>query len=64
MTFGTDIHVPLKINCNNFGDLLTFHLAPSSSQNLLETVLVFKLPLQDCVRRRWTNKTPKVLSGD
>ncbi len=30
MKFGTDIHVPLWMNCNNFGDPLMFPLAPSS----------------------------------
>ncbi len=30
MKFATDIHVPLRVNHNNFGDPLTFHLAPSS----------------------------------
>ncbi len=28
MKFGSDIHVPLRMNCNNFGDPSTFHLAP------------------------------------
>lgn len=32
MTFGTDIHVPLWMNCNNYDDLLTFHLAPPSGE--------------------------------
>lgn len=27
-----DIHVPLRVNCNNFHDHLTFHLALSSGQ--------------------------------
>ncbi len=31
--FGTDIHVPLRMNCMNFNGPLTFHLAPSSGQN-------------------------------
>ncbi len=26
MRFGSGSHVPLKMNCNNFGDSLTFHL--------------------------------------
>ncbi len=34
MKFGTDIHAPLSVYFNEFGDPLTFHLAPSSSQNL------------------------------
>ncbi len=25
---GSDIHVPLRMNCNNSGDPLTFHQAP------------------------------------
>ncbi len=29
MEFGADIHVPLRMNRNKFGDPLTFHLAPS-----------------------------------
>ncbi len=32
MKFGTDIHVPLKMN--NFGSPFTFPLAPSPGQNL------------------------------
>ncbi len=32
--FGTNIHVPLRMNSNNFGDTLTFHLAPPAGQNL------------------------------
>lgn len=32
MTVGADINVPLKMNCNNIGDPLTYHLAPSSDQ--------------------------------
>ncbi len=31
--FGTHVHASLRINCNNFGDPLTFNLAPSSGQN-------------------------------
>lgn len=31
MEFGTVIHVPLRVNWNNFGEFL----APSSSQNLI-----------------------------
>ncbi len=34
MNFGSDIHVPLKMNCSNFGDPLTFHPAPSSGQHV------------------------------
>ncbi len=30
MKCGSDVHVPLKMNCKNFGDPLTFHLAPQS----------------------------------
>ena len=29
MGSGSDIHVPLRMTCNNFGDHLTFSLAPS-----------------------------------
>lgn len=37
-------HAPLRINCNNFGDCLTFHLAPSSGQNFnLSNTLWFAL---------------------
>ncbi len=32
-TTGTDIHVLHRTNCNNFGHQ-TFHVAPSSGQNL------------------------------
>ncbi len=34
MKFSTDIHVPVRMNCNQFADPLTFHTAPSSGQNL------------------------------
>ncbi len=33
MKFDTGIHAPLRTNCNNFGDALTFHLAPSLGHN-------------------------------
>ncbi len=29
-----DSHVPQRMNCNGFGDPLTFHLVPSSGQNV------------------------------
>lgn len=28
-----DVRIPLRMNCNNFGDGLTFHLLPSLGQN-------------------------------
>lgn len=34
MKSGTDFRVPLRMNCNNIGDNLTFPLAPSIGQNL------------------------------
>lgn len=34
MKLSSDVHVPLRINCWNIGDYLTFHVAPSSGQNL------------------------------
>ncbi len=38
----SDFHVSLRMNCNNFGDPLTFHLAPSSRQNFnLSSALVY-----------------------
>ena len=30
----TNIHVPCRMNLNDFGDPLTFHLAPPSGQNM------------------------------
>lgn len=30
MRFGTDIHGPPRINCNNFADCLAFPLPPSA----------------------------------
>ncbi len=33
MKLGIDIHVPLMMNHNNFGDLVTFHPAPLTGQN-------------------------------
>lgn len=30
MKFGTQIHIPQEMNCNNFDNDLVFHLAPSS----------------------------------
>ncbi len=35
MKFDARIDVPLKMNCNNFGDPLTSHVVPSSGQNTL-----------------------------
>lgn len=29
MTFGSDIYIPVRMICNNFGDLITFLLVPS-----------------------------------
>lgn len=34
MIFGTNIHVPLRTNHSDFGDLLTFYAAPPASWNL------------------------------
>ncbi len=34
MKYGSDIHVLLRMTCKNFGDPLTFHLAPSSGQHV------------------------------
>ncbi len=43
MKFGTDIRDPLGMNCNNFSDPSTLHLAPSSGQNLnLSNTLVYE----------------------
>lgn len=39
MTFGSDIHVSLGMNSNNFGDLLTFYLSSSQNSNLSNTVV-------------------------
>ncbi len=36
--FCPDIYVPLRMNCNNFGDALTLCLAPPSGQNFLQFV--------------------------
>lgn len=33
MKFGLDIHVPQRINCNHFGDPLTFNVAPPFGRN-------------------------------
>ncbi len=42
MKFGTHIHVSLRINCDDYGDPLTFHLASSSGQNFsLSNTLVY-----------------------
>ncbi len=32
MKFGKHMHAPLRMNCHDFGDPLTFLLAPSSGQ--------------------------------
>ena len=34
MKFGADIHGPKRMNPNEFGDYLTFHLEPSLGQKL------------------------------
>lgn len=35
---------PVRMNCSNFGDLLTFHLAPSPGQNFdLANYFVYKI---------------------
>lgn len=33
MTLGADIHVPNKMNCNDFGEPLTFELRPPSGKS-------------------------------
>ncbi len=46
MKFGTDIHVPLRMNCNNFGDLSTFYVAPLLGQNchLFNSLIYEQIP--------------------
>ena len=40
--FFADIHIPLRMNVNHFGDPLTFHLVPSLGQNLnMSSTLVY-----------------------
>ncbi len=48
MKCGSDVHVPLRMNCKNFGDPLTFHLAPSSGQhvNVSNTLLYDQTPAE------------------
>ncbi len=42
MTFDIDTHVPLKMNCKNFGDPLTFHQHNDQVKNLnLSYTLVY-----------------------
>ncbi len=42
MNFATDIRVRFRMTSNNFDDLLTFDLAPSSGQNLnLSNILLY-----------------------
>ncbi len=42
MKFDTDIHVSLRMNSNNFGAPVTFHVAPPSGQNVnLSNTLVY-----------------------
>lgn len=37
MQFGTDTFVPFRMNCDSFGNPLTFHLDPSSGQNVFSS---------------------------
>ena len=48
MTFGTDTHVPIRMNCIYFGDSLTFDLAPPSGLNfnLLNTLVYDEIPVK------------------
>lgn len=41
MTFSTDVYVSPRINGNNFGDPLTFHLASSTGGHVSTTTLVY-----------------------
>lgn len=41
MKFGTDINFHIRINCNNFGDPITFHMVPSSGHILISPILWF-----------------------
>ncbi len=35
MKSGSDIHVPYRMKCDNFGYVFTFHLAPPSGRHFL-----------------------------
>ena len=47
MKFGTDIRVPLWMNCNNFGDPMTFHFLTSSGNFHLSNTLFMNRYLQN-----------------
>ncbi len=44
--FGTDIYIPLRLNCKNFGHPLTFCLAPPSGQSLSNTFIYDQIPVK------------------
>ncbi len=48
MTFAADIHVSLRMNYNDLRDPLTFHMAPSSGQNLnsSNTLIYDQIPVK------------------
>ncbi len=48
MKCGSDVHVPLRMNCKNFGEPLTFHLAPSSGRhvNVSNTLIYDQIPAE------------------
>ena len=48
MNVGTDIHVPLRMDCNHFGAALTFHLGYSLDQSFVFSV--FGLLTDSCKR--------------
>ncbi len=61
--FGTDIQVPLRMNCNHFDEPLTFHIAPSSGQNfnLSNTLVYHQIPAKLMLLNRAPVKHPHVI---
>ncbi len=46
LPFDTHTNVSLRVNCNNFGDTLTFCLAPLSGQNVYLSMFMSKIPVK------------------
>lgn len=54
MEFGSDIHVPLRMTCNNFGDSFLLHhheVKLLISQIIAKYLKTNKIPIPSCILR-------------
>ncbi len=53
---GSDIHVPLRMNCSDFGDPLTLNLAPSSGQSCDVEYIILTTDVWKCLLSKQFDK--------